>query len=236
MKMDHLLSLAISLVVLCLLFVGSHGVSRRRNVENAFVSIDGETTIRSNGKPTVNKGEHSYLLTNDSSVDVQFVKLMVQKLHEQQHPPKESCRHRRLLVTQFEQVFEGFGSIMKVVLLGLAEAAHSNRTLVWGLDLPFLFENSRDEWYSSSSSSKNKQKNGGQIQRKVKIRGIEFDCSSGNNGVYDGSGPYGCFFMPLSSCGVQDVTVAELLQLGIKYDCCFLLPHCISFRTQSTRT
>ena len=179
---------------------------------------------------------YGYLLANNYEPDAMLVKTIMRQLHRQQNPPKETCKHRRILVTQFANSFEGMGSILKLVLLGLAEAAHENRTLVWGLDLPFLFENSRDEWYSSSSSSKNKQKNGGQIQRKVKIRGIEFDCSSGNNGVYDGSGPYGCFFMPLSSCGVQDVTVAELLQLGINYDCCFLLPHCISFRTQSTRT
>ena len=213
MKRNHLVALAVSLAVTCMLFVGSHGASRRRGADSAFVSIDGETNTLSNEKPTVDKGEQSYLLTNDSSPEVHFVKLMVKKLYEQQHPSKESCQHRRLLVTQFEQVFEGLGSIMKVVMLGLAEAAHSNRTLVWGLDLPFLFENSRDEWYSLSTS-KNNQKNGGQVQRKVMIRGIEFDCSSGNNGVYDGSGPYGCFFMPLSSCGVQDLTVAELMQLG----------------------
>ena len=211
MKRNSIVTLAVMLAVTCMFFVSCcRGATRRRGT---LVSIDGETTMLSHGKSTVNKGEQSYLMTNTSSPDVHLVNLMMKKLHEQQHPSKESCQHRRLLVTQFEQVFEGFGSIMKVVMLGLAEAAHSNRTLVWGLDLPYMFENSRDEWYSLTSS-KNSQKNGNQAKRKVKIRGIEFDCSSGDNGVYDGSGPYGCFFMPLSSCGVQDLTVAELKHLG----------------------
>ena len=30
--------------------------------------------------------------------------------------------------------------------MGLAEAAHSNRTLVWGLDLPYTFEITRSIW------------------------------------------------------------------------------------------
>ena len=38
----------------------------------------------------------------------------------------------------------------QVLLMGLAEAAHSNRTLVWGLDLPFTFEITRSIWQQAA--------------------------------------------------------------------------------------
>ena len=34
--------------------------------------------------------------------------------------------------------------------MGLAEAAHSNRTLVWGLDLPYTFEITRSIWQQAA--------------------------------------------------------------------------------------
>ena len=96
------------------------------------------------------------------------------------------------------------GSILKLVLLGLAEAAHENRTLVWGLDLPFMFENSREEWFDNRTTTG---------QRVVDIKGIhEFDC--GDYDYYDGSGPYSCFFQALSTCTIDDVSFTELSQMG----------------------
>ena len=38
----------------------------------------------------------------------------------------------------------------QVLLMGLAEAAHSNRTLVWGLDLPYTFEITRSIWQQAA--------------------------------------------------------------------------------------
>ena len=144
--------------------------------------------------------------TEDTTADVAFVKQVLAQLHAQQHPPKGQCKTKRLLVTQFANSFEGLGSILKLVLLGLAEAAHENRTLIWGLDLPFMFENSREEWYDNVTHTG---------RRDVDIEGrdgFRFDCGSYQH--YDGSGPYACFFQALSSCTIDDVSFAELRGMG----------------------
>ena len=147
---------------------------------------------------------YGYLLANNYEPDAMLVKTIMRQLHRQQHPPKETCKHRRILVTQFANSFEGMGSILKLVLLGLAEAAHENRTLVWGLDLPFMFENSREEWFDNRTATG---------QRVVDIKGIhEFDC--GDYDYYDGSGPYSCFFQALSTCTIDDVSFTELNQMS----------------------
>ena len=147
---------------------------------------------------------YGYLLATNYEPDAMLVKTIMRQLHRQQHPPKETCKHRRILVTQFANSFEGMGSILKLVLLGLAEAAHENRTLVWGLDLPFMFENSREEWFDNRTTTG---------QRVVDIKGIhEFDC--GDYDYYDGSGPYSCFFQALSTCTIDDVSFTELSQMG----------------------
>ena len=147
--------------------------------------------------------KYGYLFTdlNNLSSDVIYVKKIISLIHSQQHPPKETCKHRRLLVTQFADSFEGLGSILKLVMLGLAEAAHSNRTLIWGIDMPYLFERSREVWYDEINKSG---------KRVVNIKGLKFDCGS----YSDGSGPYTCFFQPLSSCTIYDVTIEELLTIG----------------------
>ena len=132
---------------------------------------------------------------------------LIQLVHIQQHPPKESCKNQRLLVIQFINSFEGLGSILKLITLGLAEAAHSNRTLIWGLHpLPHMFEKSRDEWFNKKATTG---------KRKVMVKGLEFDCAYDDDDIgYDGSGPYACFFHPLSSCTMNDVSYEEMIQMG----------------------
>ena len=93
-------------------------------------------------------------------------------------------------------------------MLGLAEAAHSNRTLVWGLDLPLMFENTREEWFDKKTYSN---------KRNVKVKGHSFDC--GGQPHVDGSGLYNCFFLPLSTCSIIDVNLLEMQDLGkVGYD------------------
>jgi hypothetical protein len=154
--------------------------------------------------------KYGYLFPPSASptrtADVALVQQMLAQLHAQQHPPKEECKTRRLLVTQFANSFEGLGSILKLVLLGLAEAAHENRTLIWGLDLPFMFENSREEWYDNTTYT-------GRHDVHIQGRdGFQFDC--GSYTYYDGSGPYACFFQALSTCTMDDVSFAEMRGMG----------------------
>jgi hypothetical protein len=115
-------------------------------------------------------------------------------IHAQQHPDKQTCKSRRLLVTQFAVTnFEGIGSMLKQVMLGLAEAAYSNRTLIWGLDMPLMFEAMRDEWrFTHNSTALHKY-------------GLQCDWKGGG-------GPYGCLFEPLSSCSITDLTWKELFK------------------------
>jgi hypothetical protein len=51
------------------------------------------------------------------------------------------CKKARLLIYhQFGNRFEGTGSVLKSLLMGLAEARHTNRVLVWGREIPPLFQ------------------------------------------------------------------------------------------------
>jgi hypothetical protein len=75
------------------------------------------------------------------------VGLSLRALHAQQHPPRAECRGRRLLLVQNPaRHFEGLASSMNQVVVGLAQAAHGNRTLIWGLSLPYLFDRTRPLW------------------------------------------------------------------------------------------
>lgn len=138
---------------------------------------------------------------NDLARSVQRIRALMGAIHEQQHPPKESCKTRRLLVMQYSVSFEGAGSLLKFAAAALAQAAHSNRTLVWGLDLPYTFEHSRLLWQSNSTTPK-----------PISIGGVDLNCDNG--WLHHGGGPYSCFFLPLSSCSLEDATVEELVQLG----------------------
>lgn len=67
-----------------------------------------------------------------------FQKVMDYIDKKQQVDPT-TCSKRRLLVYHsYGNNFEGTGSILKSIMIGLAEAMHANRTLVWGAYVPPL--------------------------------------------------------------------------------------------------
>ena len=105
-----------------------------------------------------------------------LIRRLTRALHQQQHPPKESCKSRRLLVTQFSpKSFEGIGSIVKSLVHGLAVAAHANRTLIWGLDLPYVFEHSRQAWYGNDTDHPLAVDE--EPFRQVAAAGLQLECS-----------------------------------------------------------
>jgi hypothetical protein len=165
------------------------------------ISSDGSSSEYFEPAISVNDNQLYGYLLNDSSVDSVQIKKLMKYLHDHQHPPKESCKSRRLLITQFIQGnFEGLGSIIKVIMMGLSEAAHSNRTLIWGLDLPFIFERARDEWFNKDLSE----------EHRTFIKGFGFDCESS----IQGGGPYGCFFEQLSTCSIEDISDIDVKNLA----------------------
>ena len=87
--------------------------------------------------------------------------------------------------------------------MGLAEAAHAGRTLIWGLDHPYLFENTRPMWEGGAASAR---------VASAAVGGLPLECGEWPG---QGGGPYACFFQALSSCSLADVSPAELLALGI---------------------
>ena len=52
---------------------------------------------------------------------------------------------------------------MKQIMLGIAIAIHSNRTLVWGLGLPYIFDHTQEVWSGSDN-------------RNVQVGDHSFDC------------------------------------------------------------
>ena len=87
-------------------------------------------------------------------------------------------------------------------MVALSAAIHSNRTLVWGVEMSFILDQTREEWGSNNN-------------HKVQIAESDhyIDCSTG--GVDSGGGPFDCFFEPLSICTIADVSQKELLELSI---------------------
>ena len=147
---------------------------------------------------------------------------ILRAIHAQQHPDPATCATRRLLLVQFDtKSFEGIGSNLKLMSLGLAEAAYSNRTLIWGLDLPYMWEHSRPVWQTStaaattttqlSSSADSDSTATAATSHTVEAAGVPLDCGGW---LRAGGGPFGCWFQPLSSCSLADVTAEELVALG----------------------
>eukprot|EP01041_Mallomonas_annulata_P002553 gene2553-4986_t len=149
----------------------------------------------------------SFSILSSNSINIEEI---MNAIHIQQHPEKHVCLSRRLLILQFDaRSFEGIGSILRIVYMGLAEAAHSNRTLVWGLDLPYLFDRTRKLWqgnhYLSNRSSR-------LTSSLLNINDISLNCTGWRK---QGGGPYSCFFKKLSSCSLMDATYDELQNLAL---------------------
>lgn len=77
---------------------------------------------------------------NFSTAVVSYDATIANDIFTNQNPPPTLCSKKRLLILDSDPTyFEGTGSIMKVIMFGIAEAMHSNRTLVWGRFIPELY-------------------------------------------------------------------------------------------------
>jgi hypothetical protein len=143
----------------------------------------------------------SYLWTESEIMTnprISFMNKVVKMLHAMQHPLPKRCRQRKLLVLQMRGTsFEGTGSLLKQVLLGIAVAAHSNRTLVWGLGLPYIYEHTQDIWQGESN---------GKIQ--FHPNSINVDCSNPD----PTGGAYKCFFEAMTGCTLADASASEIIR------------------------
>ena len=132
---------------------------------------------------------------NPAGDGLKFIKDLVSAIGARQHPQKIDCKNTRLLVLHMKTTtLEGLGSILKQIQMGTAVAMHSNRTAVWGLGPPFLFDHTEELWAGSHGNS-------------MKIGDHEINCSNRTDPL---SGPYECLFEPLSSCTLTDTDQAEL--------------------------
>ena len=69
-----------------------------------------------------------------------------QAIFNNQNPSPESCTQKRLLIMNSDHTyFEGTGSIMKAIMFGVAEAMHSNRTLIWGRFIPEFYLRAKEK-------------------------------------------------------------------------------------------
>lgn len=125
---------------------------------------------------------------------INFTKDLIKVIYSKQHPKKELCTSTRFTVLHMRTTtLEGLGSILKQVQMGVAASMHSNRTLVWGLAPPFLFEHTQELWQTASAP--------------MRIGDHPVDCT-GKDDVL--GGPYECFFEAISSCSLRDASPAEL--------------------------
>jgi hypothetical protein len=124
---------------------------------------------------------------------------LLKVIHTSQHPPKSACRTTRLLIIHMKtESLEGLCSLVKQLTMGLSAAIHSNRTLVWGIySGQFMFEATRDVW-------------AGPKRDNIQLGRMRISCPKGENPL---GGPFECFFQPLSSCTLDDITPQELLDL-----------------------
>lgn len=81
---------------------------------------------------------------------------------------------------------------MRQMMIGLSAAIHSNRILIWGVNLPMMF----------------RETSIGVNVFNVLVRGVNIDCSDAS--LSDG-GSYNCFFESLSSCSLSNSASPEEL-------------------------
>lgn len=150
--------------------------------------------------PSPSSGKKKESLSEDAKNQyaIVFIQDIIDVIHKKQQPAKEDCKKKRLLALQMSSTsFEGTGSLLKQAMLSLAISMHSNRTMVWGLGYPFLFEHSKDVWDSDN-------------YEEVQINNEILDCSQPD----PAAGAYGCFFEPLTTCSLDDLTAAELIDFS----------------------
>jgi hypothetical protein len=160
-------------------------------------------------KPTAAHG--SYLApTNTSAAHVathnEEVSNLLKMIYTNQFPPKSKCASRRFLILDMSDAsFEGIGSVLREAMFAMATAMHSNRTLIWGLHVPMLFRYSHELLLNE------------EVYENIKLdidtggdTSMLLNCRANNIGDYI-SGPYRCFFQPISSCSLDDVTYQEMV-------------------------
>lgn len=113
-----------------------------------------------------------------------------------QNPSKNECVLKRLLVLDLKTTsLEGLGSILKNLIYGISIGMHSNRVLVFGVGLPYLFENTKDIWSTPEASD-------------ILIGDTRLNCSTA---TVETGGPFECFFQRLSTCSISDTNRDELV-------------------------
>lgn len=167
---------------------------RRRSEESNISTTLAETIVQASCDRGGDEG-----LCNPNGL--RRVRTLLRMLALQQHPPKHSCSSSRLLVLQFPSSLEGLGSVIHTIVVALAEAMYSNRTVVWGLELTPLLERPRALWQAPCSR--------GEAAGCPAVHGLPLRCDWGGGG-----GAYNCLFEPLSTCSLADATWEELREAG----------------------
>lgn len=153
---------------------------------------------------------YGYLLKDLNNPDLEDVRKIMKLIYIIQNPPKQLCKTKRLAIVSYaSNNFEGIGSLLKNYMLGLSVSLHANRTYILGIELPYIFNNTFDIWAKGGFKKKKSSR-----RRRIAIipgTSISLDCG---NRYYDGGGPLSCFFEPLSSCSIEDLTEEDILQAG----------------------
>lgn len=207
--MHRITQIVASVILLLSVYIPRVATSSPSNYFAPLLASDVE-----NGRATVEALMHNLASRSDASVfnaeiasdsnrsadpaGQLYVQTLLRLLHARQHPPQSECRSTRLLLVKSPEIsYEGLGSVLSLLALGLAEAMYSNRTLVWGAELTPLLDLSRTVWTAPNPSA----------------RGVALDCARADRG----GGAYSCFFEPLSACSLADASPAELVAL--RSDC-----------------
>lgn len=180
----------------CLLHCSEAKKSGSKKEKTTFPLWD--NTLPSNPS---NRTVNSYLFPNEGISDnqgIEFIRDIMEVIHAKQHPPVEECKNKRFTILQMSSTsFEGTGSILKQVMIGLSIAMHSNRTLIWGIGHPFMFEHTKDLWQGPNYDH-------------LKINNDFVDCTQED----PAGGPFGCFLQPISTCSLADVSPTELIEFS----------------------
>ncbi len=165
-------------------------------IVTASTRVKGDKVVDPSKKRKTSDGR----LTDDEKDQyaINFIQDILEVIHKKQHPSKDHCQNRRLLAIQMSSTsFEGTGSLLKQAMLSLSIGMHSNRTVIWGLGYPFLFEHTKEIWDSDDNDA-------------VHINNEILDCAQEDAAA----GAFGCFFEPISSCALEDVAPAEMIEFS----------------------
>lgn len=191
----------VKLLAFLLIVVLAYGAPSKGNKAKKALSPAGSLweDVKLRTVPHSSMNTLSYLLDSSSSdIYTNVVRDILYVIHKKQQLSRADCRTRRLMVVQMSSTsFEGIGSLLKQIQFSVAVAMHSNRSMIWGIGFPFMFEHSKDVWDGPGNSA-------------VQVNGQTLNCSQAD----PLAGPIGCFFEPLTSCSLADVAPAEMLEFS----------------------